>query len=84
MSKEEENKNKVNEPGAGYRKQEIVFFNSFQEMNDRHAMQMASLTPEERLNELERMRKMFLAEYLLPDGSWPLDKTIRIRKPFLE
>ena len=51
MSEEGENKNKVNEPQAEYKKPEIQFFNSFEEMNESQYAHWLSLTPVQRLAE---------------------------------
>ena len=82
MSEKDPDKNKVNEPSAEYQKQEIRFFNSFEEMNESQYAHWRSLTPEQRLNDLEQMRKTFLSKYLLPNGEWPLDKILKIKEPF--
>lgn len=46
---DEEKKNTVNEPQAEYAKQEIKFFNSFDEMNEEQYKYWRSLSPEQRL-----------------------------------
>ena len=51
MSEKEPDKNKVNEPNAEYQKQEIRFFNSFEEMNESQYAHWRSLTPVQRLAE---------------------------------
>ena len=75
-------KNEANEPVSIYAEKSIQIFNSFEEQEDFQRKQMATLGPEELLNNLEKMRKFFLKQYLLPDGSWPpLAKIITIHKP---
>jgi hypothetical protein len=49
MSEKDDNKDKVNEPMANYAKQEISFFNSFEEMNESQYKYWLSLTPVQRL-----------------------------------
>jgi len=51
MSEEEKNKNRVSEPQAEYRKPEIQFFKSFEEMNESQYLHWLSLSPEQRLAE---------------------------------
>jgi len=67
--------NKVSEPQAVYGTS-IQFFSSHDEQEDFHRRQMAGLTPRELLDKLEEMRKIFLKEYLLQDGTWPFLKRI--------
>ena len=65
-----------------YRKSEIHFFNSFEKQQEFERKQMASLTPDKLLANLEYMRKFFLRQYLLPDGTWPsLSKIITLQQP---
>ena len=76
----------VNESTTDYQKidnsKTIHFFSSFEEQEEFHRKQMASLTHEELLTNLERMRRLFLREHILPDGKWkPLARTIRIKTP---
>lgn len=71
----------VNEPAFEYSKnqKEITFFNSFDEIEDFGRLKMAKMTPAERLNNLEQMRKFFYKDYLNPDGTWPpLDRVITV------
>jgi len=55
MSEVEKDKNQipntVNEPQVEYRKQEITFFNSFEEMNEHQYRHWINLNPEQRLAE---------------------------------
>ena len=51
MSEEQANKNTANEPQTEYRKQEIKFFNSLEEMNEHQYKHWRSLSPEQRLAE---------------------------------
>jgi hypothetical protein len=73
----EEDKNKVNETGVEYKsisqsgKRTITFFNSFEEAQLSGLREMASHTPEQRLANLEILRKRTYHHLLLPDGSWP-------------
>ena len=51
MEDEEKNTNQANEPMPEYHKQEIRFFNSFEEMNEDQYRHWLSLTPVQRLAE---------------------------------
>ena len=63
-------------------KRELKNFNSFEEQAEYELKQMAKLTPVQLMDKLEQMRKIFLKQYLLPDGSWqPIKKIIQIQKP---
>ena len=75
----------VNEPSAEYQKsaakKSIRFFNSFEEAEDYGRKQMAGHTHEQRLQNLEILRKRIYAEYLLPNGEWPpLSRTFKVIK----
>ncbi len=79
----DDEKNIVNDPASGYannqKTKEITFFNSFDEMEDFGRMKMAKMTPAQRLDTLEQMRKFFFKDYLNADGSWPpLDRVITV------
>ena len=50
-----ENKDKANEPQSAYNNK-IVFFNSFEEMNEYDYRERATLSPEEALSEVTYMR----------------------------
>lgn len=78
------NSNELNEPSASYfSKKQIQIFNSFEEQSDYHLQKMALQTPEESLQRLDELRRIFYKDYLLPDGSWPpIAKIITIKKPF--
>lgn len=75
-----EDKNNINEPDAVYStapsKKKITFFNSFDEAEEYGLKQMAAHSYEERLTNLEIIRKRTYSHLLLPDGSWPLLKRI--------
>ena len=79
----DDEKNIVNDPASEYANNQngkkITFFNSFDEMEDFGRLKMAKMTPAERLDTLDQMRKFFYNEYLNPDGTWPpLDRVITI------
>jgi hypothetical protein len=83
----DEEDNKVNEPGVEYRgnkpaaKRSITFFNSFEEAELHSLKQMAAHSPEERLANLEILRKRTWHHLLLPNGQWhPLPRIITIEK----
>ena len=82
----EENNNQLNEPSASYNAEKrITFFSSLQEMDDHKITEMAKLTHEQLLANLDHIRKFILREHLLIDGSWPaISKTITIKKPKTE
>ena len=57
----------------------IQIFTSFEEEKSYEAKKQVSLTYNERLTQLECLRKIIYKEHLLPDGSWkPLVKKITI------
>ena len=75
----------VNEPSAEYQKtsakKSLLFFNSFEESKDYGRKQMAEHTYQERLRNLEIIRKRIYAEFLLPNGEWPpLSRTFKVIK----
>ena len=77
--------NIVNESSAEYGLpspvKKITFFNSFEEAEQYGLREMASHSYEQRLANLETIRKRTYSHLLLPDGSWPpLDKVIMIEK----
>ena len=78
---------KVNEPATAYKPVQkpgdnIHFFSSFEQQEDFKRRQMAAMTPDELLSNLESMRKFFLRQYLSADGNWmPLSKIITFQKP---
>lgn len=73
----------ANEPQAVYRNAKIKIFHSFEEQEEYELQKMALLTREELLNKLEKMRKIFLKKYLLPNGSWPPISRIITMQPHL-
>lgn len=60
MQEEEENKpsKKAEEPAVSY-KRTITFFQSFQDQEEFERKKTLSLSPEERIEKLEKMRKFF-------------------------
>ena len=83
----DEDKNEVNEPGAEYispkkiTNRTITFFKSFEEAETHGLKQMAAHTYEERLANLEILRKRTYSHLLLPNGHWPsIQRTITIVK----
>jgi hypothetical protein len=78
---EEKNKNQLSEPESAYRKKRIQFYSSFEEAEEDKRKMMAAMSPEERMRNLERMRKRFLSHRLTADGKWkPLKRIITIHK----
>ena len=79
-----EEDNMVNEPDMAYTSQKkITLFNSFAEAEDHGLKEMANHSYEERLRNLETIRRRTYGHLLMPDGSWPpLKKTITIVKGF--
>ena len=67
--------NNLGEPEAAYSanssKKTIRFFNSFDEAEEYGLREMANHSHEERLRNLQILRKRIYSEYLLPDGTWP-------------
>lgn len=93
MSKKQLKKNKpyknnskadvVNDTQVNYSvSKKIHFFQSFEEEKEFEAKKQASLSYEERMHQLEKLRKIVYKEYLQEDGTWkPLIKKITILKP---
>ena len=74
-------KSKAKEPLADYGKH-IVFFNSFEEEEEYTARQRAALSYDERMLQIEQLRKLAFSKFLLPDGTWPpVAKVFTKRKP---
>ncbi len=68
--------NEVNEPQGAWQGsttgvKTLTFFNSFEEAKDYGRKRMAEMSPKQRLENLEEMRKHFLKHLLLPNGQWP-------------
>ena len=77
--------NNIAEPGAIYEKsppkKKIIFFNSFDEAEEYGLRKMASHSYEERLRNLEILRRRTYSRLLLPNGKLPpLEKIITIIK----
>ena len=69
--------NKAEEPAVTYEKspkKTITFFNSFEEMEAHNYQYLASLSYEQRIRNLEKLRKQIFHKSLLPNGEWPLLK----------
>jgi hypothetical protein len=77
-----EKDNKKNGPEVAYASEKkITFFNSFAEAEEHGLRQMANHSYEERLRNLETIRRRTYGHLLLPNGNWPpLKKTITIEK----
>ena len=67
----EKDKNQLNELAAEYQKQEISFFNSFEEMNEAQYAHWRSLTPVQRLAE---HYSLLIRVYNYKDEYSPYDK----------
>ncbi|MDI1233970.1 MAG: hypothetical protein PSX81_06805 [bacterium] len=61
----------VNEPTAIYGEQSIVFFKSFEEEEIHVAKARAALTYEQRMTQIEVLRKQVFNDFLLPNNTWP-------------
>ena len=67
-----DSQNKAEEPHATYSsKGGVVFFNSFEQMDEHTAKERAALSYEQRMHYAEILRKQMFSRFLLPDGSWP-------------
>jgi len=68
----EENNYQLNDPAASYSAEKrITFFSSMQEMDEYKITEMAKLTHEQLLANLNTFRKSTFREYLTADGNWP-------------
>ncbi|MCX6257049.1 MAG: hypothetical protein NTW49_03990 [Bacteroidia bacterium] len=73
------NRNSYIEECSNHIAKTILVFDSPEEQKEYERRCMASLSPSQLIDNLEKMRKMFLSEYLTIDGDWPpLDKVITI------
>ena len=78
---EDETKHKAEEPAAEYGKKRIMVFNSFEEENEYTQRQYAALSYEERMTNLETLRKRIFYKLLNADGNWsPLLRKLEIIK----
>jgi len=84
MKEETRDSDKVKEHEVPYvtsGNKSITFFHSFEEAEEHQRQMMANMTVEERMNHLEEMRKGFMSQYLLADGTWPpLKRILTIEK----
>ncbi|MCW3127058.1 MAG: hypothetical protein JWO03_2716 [Bacteroidetes bacterium] len=75
-----EDVNILNDWGEAYKAapcaKKITFFTSFEEAEEHGLHEMAKHSHEERLKNLEILRKRTHGHMLLPDGSWPPLKRI--------
>lgn len=81
--KEEKKDKEVNEPAAEYSslKKKITVFSSFEAMEEHTHRALAALSYEERLCNLETLRKRIFNKSLLPNGNWPpLSRKLTITK----
>jgi hypothetical protein len=77
----EKNKNQISEPETVFGKKRIQFYSSFEKAEEDKRKTMAAMSPEERMINLERMRKHFLSHRLTEDGKWkPMKRIITIHK----
>jgi hypothetical protein len=61
---------------------ELKFFPSFEEENEYTAMQCAAKSFDDRMLEIETLRKRVFRKFLLPDNTWPpISKTFKILPP---
>ncbi len=77
--------NNINKPEAAYgaspSQKKIRFFNSFDEAEEYGLKEMARHSHEERLKNLEVLRRRTFNYLLLPNGKWPpLKRIITIEK----
>ena len=75
----EDNKNKVEEPAVAYQptsKKTITFFNNFEEMEEHGLKIMALQSYEQRLTNLELLRKQMFHQLLLPNKQYPSIKRV--------
>jgi hypothetical protein len=67
--------------GSSSIQKKITFFNSFEEAEEHGLREMAGHSHEERLRNLEIIRRRTYSHLLLPNGQWPpLKKVITIEK----
>jgi hypothetical protein len=61
----------------------IVFFSSFEEENEYTAMRRAGRSFDERMTQIETLRKWAFHKFLLTDNTWPpISKTFKIMPPY--
>ena len=71
------------EPETTYRQIQFHFFNSFEEEQEFTARQRANLSYDERIFNIEELRKFIFRKHLLPNGKWPaVEKVFKIMNPY--
>jgi hypothetical protein len=71
-----EKPDKAEEPSVAYGSKRLTFFNSFDEAEEHSLKEMKGHTFEQRLANLEILRKRYFNSLLLPNGNWPPLKRI--------
>jgi len=78
------NSSEAKEPPAVYSTTKIKTFSSFEEEEKYTADQRASLSYDERMAYIEKLRKIVFSQFLLPDGTWPsIAKSFKIMPPYI-
>lgn len=66
-----------------YPTNEIIFFSSFEEENEFTAKKRAGKSFDERMTQIETLRKWVFHKFLLTDNTWPpISKTFKIMPPY--
>lgn len=78
----EEKPNKAEEPKTAFKT--VRFFDSFEEENEDTAKQRAATSYDERMKNIETLRKRVFNEHLLANGKWPsISNTFKIMDPYV-
>jgi|GEM_PF-911721 hypothetical protein len=74
--------NKAEEPKTAFKT--VRFFDSFEEENEDTAKQRAATSYDERMKNIETLRKRVFNEHLLANGKWPsISNTFKIMDPYV-
>jgi hypothetical protein len=77
----EDESNKAEEPKTAYNT--VHIFDSFEEEAKHNARQRAAMSYDERMEQIEGLRKRVFNQYLQPDGSWPsISQKFKIMEPY--
>lgn len=74
--------NKVHEPNTAFNT--VKIFNSFEEEAEYTAKQRAAMSRDERMKNIEELRKRVFHQHLLASGKWPpVSKIFKIMDPYV-
>jgi hypothetical protein len=77
-NKKKKKENELSEPEVTYGRPELVFFNSFEEMNEYDRVEMAKLSPEETLQQMRRFINIAYGMHGFDPNKLPQNHTIEV------